>query len=160
MVQREVAMGFYMQQQVEVQSKEFCKIATTKLKVAIPAGASDGDTLKFENMGEQRPGAIPGDVIVHFKQKPNNKFTRRGSNLLATLEISLSEALVGFSKSITHLDGRKVTVSSEAVSKPQSTLTLLGEGMPGGHLQVKLDVKFPTKLTPSQREQLASILSY
>ena len=152
-----------MQQQIEVPSKEFCKTETTKLKVNIVKGASDGDTVVFEYMGEQRPAAIPGHVVVRLKQKGHLRFTRDGSDLHTALDLTLTEALTGFSKTVNHLDGRKVTVSSNQVTKPSSVISLRGEGMPrtsggSGDLHVKMQVMFPRALTPEQKQQIALIL--
>ena len=47
-----------------------------------------------------------------MKQKPHPTFKRVGNNLYVDMQLTLQESLLGFEKSITHLDGRKVTVKS------------------------------------------------
>jgi DnaJ family protein A protein 2 len=52
---------------------------------------------------------------------------------LANITITLSEALLGFSRVIlTHLDGRgvKLTTPPGKIIKPQDSIVLRGEGMP------------------------------
>jgi len=56
---------------------------------------------------------IPGDVIFTVKQAPHNKFKRVGDNLYNDLKISLEEALLGFTKRVSHLDGHLVEISSK-----------------------------------------------
>ena len=57
--------------------------------------------------------------------------------------------MLGFSKSITHLDGHSVTIGSGGVSQPFSWQIIKGEGMPirgtgdFGDLHVKMIVNFP-----------------
>lgn len=161
-VRHQVAPGFYMQQQIEVQSDYFCKNVITDLKVTVQPGAMNGDTIVVENMGEQTPGVIPGNVVVHIKQKPNKSFSREGVNLKTSIEISLTEALTGFSRTLNHLDGKAVIVANEGVTKPFMTLVIGNEGMPSktgnGDLLVQVNVKFPKSLSSNQKEQIAKIL--
>ena len=59
--------------------------------------------------------AVPGDVIFILSQSPHKNFTRKGNDLAMRLEINLEEAtLSGFQRTITHLDGRKVTLVVDA----------------------------------------------
>ena len=48
------------------------------------------------------------DVIVEMKQKKHSVFRREGNNLHVEIEISLKEALLGFSKILDHLDDHEV----------------------------------------------------
>ena len=78
---------------------------------------SDGE-IKFERESEQTPGVTPGDVIFKFKQAPHAKFRRAGDDLHHEMHLSLREALLGFSRSVTHLDGRSVPVKHDGVTQP------------------------------------------
>ena len=163
MIRHQVAPGFYMQQQVEVQSDFFCKSQVTEVKVTIRPGMKNGETIIVENMGDQTPGVIPGNVVVHVKQKQHKVFSRDGLNLVTNIEISLTEALTGFSRTLSHLDGKLVTIANDQVTRPFATLKVAGEGMPSeggmkGDLLAKVTVKFPKSLNSKQREQIATIL--
>merc|ERR1711865_851718 len=118
---------------------------------------NDGSTITFERMSEQQPGQIPGDVIFKVALKPHSRFERRGNDLHITMEISLGESLVGFKKTIRHLDDREVEVSSQGITGPYDTKRISGEGMPQhdvpsqrGDLFVKMQVTFPGKMTAEQ----------
>ena len=60
-----------------------------------------------------------------------------------------SKALLGFAKTIVHLDGRKVHISEEGITQPSSVKLLEGEGMPEkdsdekGNLYVRINVHIP-----------------
>jgi DnaJ family protein A protein 2 len=94
-----------------------------------------------------------GDVIIQLKAKPHEFFERSGNDLLTRVKITLSEALLGFSRVlVTHLDGRGVKVSSPPgkIIKPDQTIVLRGEGMPiykrldeTGDLYVVLALEMP-----------------
>ena len=58
-----------------------------------------------------RCSQIPGDVIVKLTGKNHKTFKRIGDNLHVEFTIPLKDALLGFSKTITQLDGRPVEVT-------------------------------------------------
>ncbi len=55
---------------------------------------------------------VQGDIVFVISQSPHSLFKRVDNNLFMTLEISLEEALLGFSRTIAHLDGHQVTIKS------------------------------------------------
>ncbi|TRM60279.1 DnaJ C terminal domain-containing protein [Schizophyllum amplum] len=73
-------------------------------------------------------------VSIHLiHSAPHESFERSGNDLLMHVTITLSEALLGFSRIlVTHLDGRGVHVSSPPgkIIKPDDSIVLRGEGMP------------------------------
>jgi len=85
---------------------------------------------------------------------PHESFERNGNDLLTHVTITLSEALLGFSRIIlTHLDGRGIKFSSPPgkIMKPNDAIVLRGEGMPvhkqpdeKGNLYVIFDIEMPT----------------
>jgi len=159
MVQMQMAPGFVVNQQQEVPSKEKCKEETTTLKAVIEKGMGDGASIVFERMSEQKPGMIPGDVIFKVKVKPHHIFTRKGNDLHMEMQITLGEALLGFKKTIQHLDGREVILQETGVTGPYDTKRIAMEGMPHhdvpsqkGDLFVKMKLVFPKKLSAAQKE--------
>ena len=100
---------------------------------------------------------MPGDVVVSLKQKSHGTFSRKGDDLHMEMQISLKEALTGFSRIVKQLDGRDVVIEETGVTGPYSTKTIKGEGMPKhgvpsetGDLKIKMKVKFPKTLTTDQ----------
>jgi DnaJ family protein B protein 4 len=84
------------------------------------------------------------------------------------VELTLLEALTGFSKTVKTLDGRTLPVSASGsrVIQPGQEERFPGEGMPitkkpgeKGDMVVKYVVKFPTQLTAAQKEGLKKVLS-
>jgi DnaJ family protein A protein 2 len=100
-----------------------------------------------------QPGVPTGDVVFLLQAIPHESFERSGNDLLTHITITLSEALLGFSRVIiTHLDGRGVKLSTPPgkVIKPQDSIVLRGEGMPlyrrpdeKGDLYVLIDIEMP-----------------
>lgn len=92
-------------------------------------------------------------MIFVLKMTPHESFERSGQDLLTSVKVTLSEALLGFSRIlVTHLDGRGIQVTSKPgkVIKSGDSIIIRGEGMPlfkhpeqKGDLYVVLDVEMP-----------------
>ena len=154
-----MAPGFVVNQQQEVHSEHRCKEETTLLKAVIEKGMDNNAAITFERMSEQRPGMIPGDVIFRVRVKNHHTFTRQGNDLHMELSISLTEALTGYKHTVTHLDGREVTIEEKGVTGPYDTKRVEGEGMPHhdvasqkGDLYVKIKINFPRKISQAQKD--------
>lgn len=139
---------------------------TKALEAVIERGMPDGHEIVFERMSEQSPDALPGDVILRLETKPHPVYTRRGNDLLHTMRISLKEALLGFRKTLVHLDGRTIEVSRKEVTPHDYIMSITNEGMPvhtvpsmRGNLEVTFQVQFPPSLSSSQREDIRKAFS-
>jgi len=127
----------------------------TRQEIFIEKGMSNNQRITLTGAGDQEPGLPAGDVVFVLKTKPHDSFQRSGNDLLTEASITLSEALLGFSRIlITHLDGRGVKVTSPPgkVIKPDATLVLKGEGMPihkrpesKGDLYIVLHIEMPSE---------------
>ena len=129
---------------------------------------SDADTVLFEKQGEQVPDQARGDLIFSIRQRPHNRFKRVGNNLFMDLQISLEESLLGFRRTITHLDNHKFEVKSShnEIIQPDQWIVINGKGMPlrddpssYGNLHLKMKVALPKSLTLAQVEQIKLILA-
>ncbi|CDO74911.1 hypothetical protein BN946_scf184988.g18 [Trametes cinnabarina] len=125
----------------------------TRQEIYIERGMADRQRIVLAGAGDEEPGIPPGDVIFTLKTRHHESFERSGNDLLTTVHITLSEALLGFSRILlTHLDGRGVHVSSPPgkIIKPGDSIILRGEGMPiyktpdiKGNLYVMLEIDMP-----------------
>jgi DnaJ family protein A protein 2 len=140
---------------------------TKILEVDIDKGAPDKKRYVFEGESDEVPGALPGDVYVEINILKNAKFIRNGADLIVNYNISLYEALTGFSIIFEHLDKRKVLIKSRECEKISHGMikTIKDLGMPFfesshkfGNLYIRITVDFPNKLEPSDKEALYSIL--
>eukprot|EP00457_Paulinella_chromatophora_P010927 gb/GEZN01011046.1/.p1 GENE.gb/GEZN01011046.1/~~gb/GEZN01011046.1/.p1 ORF type:complete len:362 (+),score=43.17 gb/GEZN01011046.1/:31-1116(+) len=135
------------------------------LDVVVEQGMKDGSEIVFENAGDDHPDHAAGHIIFKVSTQPHSIFTRDGDDLKMNVHISLLEALTGFSRSITHLDGHLVPISSDSITKPGFVQKVAKEGMPlhnypseKGHLYISYVVDFPSTLTQEQRTAFERIL--
>lgn len=137
----------------------------SKISVDVEAGTSEGQSIVFELEADQQPGQVPGDVHVLVLSEPHSRFQRRGLDLHTNVSLSLKEALLGFEKSIEHLDGHQVRLSRSGVTQHHHVESVANEGMPKLHvpsekgvLHVTYHVEFPSHLTDEQLKVVKDFL--
>lgn len=72
-----------------------------------------------------------GDVVIILQEKPHEKFTRTGDDLMLNHTITLTEALCGFNMNLKHLDGRDIIIKHPPgqVVKPGTVFPFLPSGI-------------------------------
>mmetsp|Transcript_12094 Transcript_12094/g.19684 ORF Transcript_12094/g.19684 Transcript_12094/m.19684 type:complete len:428 (-) Transcript_12094:397-1680(-) len=137
------------------------------LEVVIEKGMKNGQKIKFRGEADELPGTIAGDVVFVVQEKEHEQFKRKGNDLVVTIPLELTESLCGFTKTITHLDGRVLRIDSPAgkVIAPDSVHMINGEGMPyhgnpftKGRLFALFRVKFPATLPAATVASLKTAL--
>jgi len=122
------------------------------LEIYIPRGAREGERIVLEGEADQVPDQTPGDIVFTLVEEDHEIFQRAGDDLSAELNITLSEALTGFSRVVLkHLDGRGLHLNHPQgkVLKPGQILKIVGEGMPlkktdlKGDLYLVVKIEFP-----------------
>lgn len=137
----------------------------TKISVDVEAGTPEGHSITYELEADQQPGQVPGDVVVSIYSVPHAHFTREGAlTLRTTVKLTLKEALIGFEKSIQHMDGHAIELSSNSVTQHLQEERIVGEGMPRlhvpsekGDLIVTYEVEFPQRLTDAQKKAIRGV---
>ncbi|TVY93254.1 DnaJ protein-like protein [Lachnellula willkommii] len=122
------------------------------LEIYIPRGAREGERITLEGEADQIPDQTPGDIVFTLVEDEHDTFQRAGDDLSAELNITLAEALTGFSRVVLkHLDGRGLHLAHPQgkVLQPGQILKIAGEGMPlkksdsKGDLYLVVKVEFP-----------------
>ena len=165
MVHKRAGPGMVVQQEVMVESKEKCKREEKRLSATIEKGMPDSEEIVFKYESEQKPGQIPGDVVLKLKTVGHPMFKRSRDALSMKLSIPLRAALLGFETSFKHLDGHTVTIKRTGVTKPNQVVKIKGEGMPKhgtpsefGDLSITFTVDFPQTIDPELAAGLEKLL--
>ncbi|MEQ6898371.1 molecular chaperone DnaJ [Microbacterium sp. KR10-403] len=131
--------------------------ARRTVSVDIPAGVESGLRLQMPGSGEVGPAGGPnGDLYLEITVAHHDVFSREGDDLLATLEVSMPDAILGTTTTIESLDG---TVELEVRPGVQSgdVLTIKNRGITAlrgagrGDLRVGVHVITPTRLDAKER---------
>lgn len=134
------------------------------VSVDIPAGVESGLRLQLPGSGEVGPAGGPnGDLYIEVQVTPHPVFSRDGDDLLATLEVSMTDAILGATTTIEALDG-PVELELRPGVQGGDVLTIPERGITGlrtskrGDLRVGVHVVTPTRLDAKERalvEELA-----
>ncbi|MBC7724101.1 MAG: molecular chaperone DnaJ [Burkholderiaceae bacterium] len=137
--------------------------ARRNIPVDIPAGVDTGLRLQMPSQGEVGPAGGPnGDLYLEIKVRHHDVFSRNGDDLLATLEVQMTDAILGVSTTLAGLDGevpleiRSGTQSAEVITiKDRGITRLRGGGR--GDLKVGIQVATPTKLSHKETELIKEL---
>lgn len=128
--------------------------------VDVPAGVFDGSTLRLTRRGAAGPrGGGPGDLYVHLRVRPHDRYHREDDDLVTEVTISIAQAALGTTLELETLDGIEALVVP-AGTQPSHQFVLKGRGVPRlqgrgrGDLRAIVNVEVPTKLSPQEAELL------
>jgi len=126
--------------------------------VEVPAGVDDGNTLRLTSRGAAGPrGGAPGDLYVHLRVRPHERFQRQGYDLVHVLHVPMTQAVLGVHVAYETLDGTEDLVIP-AGTQSGRVFRLRGRGVPHvnargrGELLVQVVVDTPTDMSPEQEE--------
>ena len=130
------------------------------IKVRIPAGIDDGQTISMRGQGSGGLNGGPaGDLLVNVSVLPDRRFQRDGNNIYTERPVSFTQAALGASLEIETIDG-KVKYDLPAGTQPGTVFRLRGKGAPSvngrgrGDQYVTVQVQVPTNLTGQQKDAL------
>ncbi|VBB48095.1 DnaJ domain protein [uncultured Paludibacter sp.] len=129
------------------------------IRLTIPAGVENGQTIKITGHGGQGVNNGPnGDLYITFVLNNNTKFKRLGNDLYTVADIDLYTAVLGGEIIIDTMSG-KVKLKVAEGTQNGTKVKLKGKGFPiykqegkFGDLYVTYNVKIPSKLTAKQKE--------
>ncbi|MDQ1128649.1 molecular chaperone DnaJ [Microbacterium sp. SORGH_AS_0888] len=131
--------------------------ARRTVSVDIPAGVETGLRLQLPGSGEVGPAGGPsGDLYLEITVAPHEVFSRDGDDLLATLDVSMTDAILGTTTRIESLDG-PVDLELRPGVQAGDVLTIKGRGITPlrgsqrGDLRVGVHVVTPTRLDAKER---------
>lgn len=135
-------------------------IGDSTYTVDVPKGVDDGSTLRLTGRGAVGPrGGPPGDLYVHLRVEPHDRFSREGDDLVEHMSIGIAQAALGVRLPLETLDGWEDLVVPRGTQSGQS-FRLKNRGVPHlggrgrGDLIVVVDVETPTKLDEEEAELL------
>ncbi len=136
------------------------------VRVNIPAGIDDGQTLRLANQGQAgRRGGPPGHLYVQVSVAPHPAFERDGVDLVHPLHLSFPQAALGAKVEVPALEpgAASTPLKVPAGVQPGETLVIRGEGVPRldgrgrGDLVCLVHVDVPKELSPRARELIEEL---
>ena len=131
-----------------------------KIKVKIPAGINDNQTVVLRGEGEPGiKGGAKGDLYITLRVKKHSIYSRDGNNVLCDVPITITQATLGANLEIPMVDG-----SVEKFKIPEGTQTgtkfiirdkgfkVINSNSSYGNFIFTVQIQTPKRLTKEQRD--------
>ena len=131
------------------------------LTVKIPAGVDTGNVVRVAGQGHCTPTGI-GDLYLHVKVAPSHRFQRQGSNIISSIEVKLTTAILGGKLNVLTVHGQEEievpsgTQTGDTVRIYKKGTYTLTTKVNGDHVAV-LNIAMPKKVSDDQRKVLESL---
>ena len=137
---------------------------TQKIKVKVPAGVDDGQSVRVRGEGCVGSNGGPnGDLLAEVYIKRHPIFTRQNTDVYCEVPITFTQAALGADIEVPTLDG-KVKYDLPEGTQTGKSFVLSGKGIPfvnnpkrRGNQVFTVVVEIPTKLTKEQKELLQKL---
>lgn len=139
--------------------KQTLSVNGEKIRITIPAGIENGQTIKIAGHGGKGINGGPdGDLYITFSIANHPDFKRSGNDLFTTIDLDLYKAVLGGEITIDTLDG-KVKLKVKPETQNGTKVKLKDKGFPvykkegqSGDLYVTYSIKIPTNLSEKQKK--------
>jgi molecular chaperone DnaJ len=135
-----------------------------RVKVNIPAGIDEGQTLRLTNQGQPGlRGGPPGHLFVVVDVAEHELFRREAADLVYDLKLSFPQAALGGEVKVPTLAGEPTRLKVPAGVQPGDHLVVHGAGVPRlegsgrGDLVALVQVEVPRKLSNKARKLLLDL---
>ncbi|MDB5029893.1 J domain-containing protein [Mucilaginibacter sp.] len=139
--------------------KQTLTVNGKNIRITIPAGVENGQTIKITGHGGPGANGGPGgDLYIKFFVADDHRFKRKGSDLYSTVKLDLYTAILGGEITVETLTG-KVKVKVKPETQNGTKVKLKGKGLPlykkegdFGDLYITYELQLPTNLTEKQKQ--------
>ena len=141
----------------------------TKIKVKIPAGIDDNQTVILRGEGAAgHKGGEKGDLFITVHIKKHSIYTRKQNNVYCEIPVTITQATLGANLEIPMVDGSKEMCRIPEGTQTDTKFRIKGKGFKNpnsnyaGDFIFTVIVKIPKRLTKEQRdllEQLAKTMN-
>lgn len=136
---------------------------TVKIKVRIPAGINEGESIRLSGQGEAgEKGAPAGDLYLRIELQSHKKFVREGYDIRTEEKISIKQAILGDKIDIETIHGEiklKIPEGTQSGTifklKEKGVTKLHNRGI--GDQYVKVVVNIPNHVTKKQKQLLEEL---
>lgn len=138
-------------------------LGTDKIKIKIPAGVDDNQSLRLSGKGEAGiKGGTAGDLFINIRVQKSRKFEREGYNIKSTVKVKYSQLIQGDKIKVETVDGL-VNLKVPAFTSSGKVFILRSKGVHklhargrGDHL-VTVKLSMPDSLTKEQKKLISDL---
>lgn len=127
------------------------------ITVKIPAGIADGEQIRLSGKGEAgKKGSASGDLYLAVHVLNDERFTRKGDDIVSVILISISDAVLGTTVDVETVEG-PVSLKIPSGTEAGKVFILRNKGVPhlrsrgkGDHL-VTVEIEIPKRLSRDEK---------
>ena len=135
-----------------------------KIKVKIPSGIDDNQTIVLRNEGEPgERGGLKGDLYIVVRIKRHSIYARKNDKVLCDIPITFTQATLGAELEIPMVDGSKEKYKIPEGTQSGTSFTIRNKGFKSvngnyqGDFVFTVQVQVPKRLSKEQREILIEL---
>lgn len=131
------------------------QVAGQVVEVPLKPGTPPNTRLRLRGKAPDR-----GDLLLRLQVQPHPRFSLKGRDLHASLEVPLYTALLGGPVEFTHLGGQRLRITLPPETPNGHILQLRSKGWlasPPGDLYLTVQIQLPKNLTPREKELFAEL---
>ena len=132
-----------------------------KIKIKIPAGIDDGQTIVLRGEGESGSrGGAKGDLYILIRVKKHSIYVRNGNDVYCNVPITYTQAALGAELEIPMVDGSKEVYRIPEGTQTGTKFTIRSKGFKNvnissqGNFVFTVQIQVPKHLTKEQRDIL------
>lgn len=136
----------------------------TKIKVKIPAGIDDNQTVILRGEGAAGlKGGEKGDLFITVHIKRHSLYTRKQNNVYCEIPVTITQATLGANLEVPMVDGTKEKCKIPEATQTGTKFRIKGKGFKNpnssyaGDFIFTVIVQTPKKLTKEQRELMEKL---
>lgn len=126
--------------------------------IRVPRGINNGEMIRLTAGGEAIAGGESGDLYIKIHVHSDPNFYKEGNNLITTLSIKLTDALLGGEYTLKTLDGDAIVIKVPQGVSFGEIIRMKGRGVPTPHsrgdLLVKIAIDMPKKLNKKSKKAI------
>ena len=137
---------------------------STKIKVKIPAGIDDNQTVILRGEGAAgNKGGEKGDLFITVHVKRHSIYTRKQNNVYCDIPVTITQATLGANLEIPMVDGTKEKCKIPEGTQTDTKFRIKGKGFKNpnsgyaGDFIFTVVVRTPKRLTKEQRELMEKL---
>ena len=129
-----------------------------EIEINIPAGVESGMKLRLTGKGEpaKDPKLASGDLYIRITVNESKHFRKMGGDIIYTLALTPTEALLGAQKEIPDIRSGTISVKVPELSKDGTAIGIPKKGIPQpagtGRIIVVCAITYPKKMTSKARK--------
>lgn len=132
--------------------------------IDIPVGVDEGMAVVLSKEGNTAISGDNGDLIIQLIQVPHNKFIRQGNDLRMHLKLRYDQLVLGDKVEIDTIDGKKIKITINQLTKPSTILKVPKKGMPMnqsssnyGDLLIVIDLLMPSDIGDAEKKLITKL---